>query len=189
VLQCGHCYCKSCLTELKRHSQNKRNLNCPVCRENTALGEISYVNTKTVKEEQPEEEPLPDNLMDLEKLVEVIKVRKHSAKAEVIVEKLKEILRKHPEDKVLIFSAVSEKFPTILLFTDLSSNLQWTDMLDIMHRALTENGILCAQTKSGKKFQEAIQLFKASAFTLYYKCVIIENLIQNRTVKIMKLIY
>jgi hypothetical protein len=90
-----------------------------MCRENTALGEISYVDTKSAApQEQPEEEPLPpipDNLLELEKLVEVIKVRKHSAKAEVIVQKLKEILRQHPEDKVLIFSAVSGKIFYLLM--------------------------------------------------------------------------
>lgn len=119
-MQCGHCYCKSCLCELKRHSLNKRNINCPMCRENTALGEISYVNTMSEALQENLEEkmiepppPFPENVLELEKLaenVEIKKLRKHSAKAELIVQKLKEILRAHPEDKVLIFSAVRTVF-------------------------------------------------------------------------------
>lgn len=141
VLQCGHCYCKACLNEVKRHGQNRRNLCCPMCRELTALGEISYVTTKSQSAlEQPEkmnEDPAA-NLDDLQKLVELKKLRKQSAKAEVIVQKLKEILREHPEDKVLIFSSVSEslidQIADLLQLSDFSGQKCWTFCSELLPR-------------------------------------------------------
>ncbi|XP_059483639.1 E3 ubiquitin-protein ligase SHPRH [Neocloeon triangulifer] len=138
VLLCGHCYCVECLEELKRRRINKRILKCPICREDTASGEISYINTKM----QPEIDAKKNELDELEDLEAIKKLgRQQSAKAEVIVREIRKILKKDPTDKILIFSA-------------------WVSMLDVLQSALTENDISCAQVKSGKKFQEAIQLFK-----------------------------
>ncbi|CAB3388448.1 Hypothetical predicted protein [Cloeon dipterum] len=140
VLVCGHCFCVECLEEVKRRRANKRSVGCAVCREETALGEVSYVNTlmqpelEARKQSQVDAEPQPTSLADLKKLG-------YSAKAGAVVRAAKAILNANPADKILVFSA-------------------WTSMLDVLQRALTENNISCAQVGSGKKFQEAIDLFK-----------------------------
>ncbi|XP_065346626.1 E3 ubiquitin-protein ligase SHPRH-like [Cloeon dipterum] len=88
------------------------------------------------KQSQVDAEPQPTSLADLKKLPQG-----YSAKSGAVVRAAKAILNANPADKILVFSA-------------------WTSMLDVLQRALTENNISCAQVGSGKKFQEAIDLFK-----------------------------
>jgi len=79
------------------------------------MGEISYVNTEIQPDQIELNSKLPDEYKNLEKIEDLKKLRKHSAKAEVIVQEIRKILRNDPADKILIFSAVSsEKSLTLI---------------------------------------------------------------------------
>ena len=104
---CGHCYCTDCMHKLGKHNLLRRTMSCPVCRENTAMGEISYVNTQL--------QPALDNTS---KAIETARdgalpeqdgptvLGRNSAKVEVVVQAIKNILADDSKAKVLVFSTV-----------------------------------------------------------------------------------
>ncbi|TRY78378.1 hypothetical protein TCAL_01692 [Tigriopus californicus] len=137
VLQCGHCYCVECIRVLIEkysnsniQSAHRRSLKCPICRNITVHGEISYVKTR--KEEVNSEEE--------KQALEQVK-GSLSTKMEAVVRAIMAIQAEDPNSKSLVFST-------------------WTDVLDILGTALTENSIPFASLHSNVKFKRNLQKFK-----------------------------
>ncbi|XP_067124798.1 E3 ubiquitin-protein ligase SHPRH [Centruroides vittatus] len=90
VLQCGHCFCVSCIhLMISNYSTPGRNrcVRCPVCRQLTSHAEISFVNI----EENNDESQIPVK-------------GSHSTKVEGIIRCLLEIKQQDSEAKILVFS-------------------------------------------------------------------------------------
>ncbi|KAK7492086.1 hypothetical protein BaRGS_00016750, partial [Batillaria attramentaria] len=91
VLQCGHCYCMDCIHILVgrfRVGNRCLSLKCPLCREVTHEGEISYVSTKQ------------DAASDTSPSVK----GSHSTKVSAVVQCLLNIKQVEPQAKALVFS-------------------------------------------------------------------------------------
>lgn len=90
VLQCGHCFCVSCIhLMISSYSTPGRNrsVRCPVCRQLTSHAEISFVSMEENKDDS--EIPVKGS---------------HSTKVEGIIRCLLQIKNEDSEAKVLVFS-------------------------------------------------------------------------------------
>jgi E3 ubiquitin-protein ligase SHPRH len=139
VLQCGHCYCLSCMDMLIDHysgtsgtspSKNHRCLTCAVCRQTTLYSDISFVTLR----QKDDTDSRPDDA-DIEVKGD------HSTKIEGVVRCLLKIQRSDKDAKALVFST-------------------WTEVLNILADALTDNNINFRMLQASRKFEEHLESFK-----------------------------
>ncbi|TNN78276.1 E3 ubiquitin-protein ligase SHPRH [Liparis tanakae] len=91
VLICGHCFCNECIAIIVEQysvGSRRRAIQCAICRQTTAHGEISYVFT-TQSSSQDQDVPVKGS---------------HSTKVEAVVRTLKKIQVADPGAKCLVFS-------------------------------------------------------------------------------------
>ncbi|XP_071455234.1 E3 ubiquitin-protein ligase SHPRH isoform X2 [Hetaerina americana] len=149
VLHCGHCYCTECIkVVITQYCSRGGTIKCAVCREATHQSEVSYVDTsggppgemceedKGDKCDNDEEE---DSKKTVRKLYEV--KGSHSTKVEAVVRTLLSLVDQDPEVKALVFSS-------------------FTNILEIIGKALFQNDIKFSHIKTSSQFQKSIDLFK-----------------------------
>ena len=87
VLQCGHCFCVTCIGFYLSRMAIASDRKCPVCRQSTKTKDITYVSTKVSK---PEEQIKIEGSL--------------STKIEGVVRAVLKIKTTDPEAKILVFS-------------------------------------------------------------------------------------
>ncbi|KAF4525763.1 hypothetical protein B566_EDAN002025 [Ephemera danica] len=141
VLLCGHCFCMECLRQLGKHQHIRRQVCCPVCRECTALAEISYVNMNLAADVPKAalafpEPPQPSE--DQSMVPDAPQIRgRNSAKAEAVVQVLKTILAEDSNAKALVFSTDPIKNVTALLLP-VHSGANGLNLIEATHVLLVE---------------------------------------------------
>eukprot|EP00889_Picochlorum_renovo_P000172 jgi/Picre1/27202/NNA_000171.t1 len=111
-------------------------MKCPTCRAVSPASETAVV-TSTV----PEGRTMVDGAWEGEEKIQVN--GSFGSKIESIVRRVKIISESLPEDKMIIFSS-------------------WKDALDIVAFALEQNGVHHLYPKTGKKFEQAVSVFRNS---------------------------
>nr|CAD7423151.1 unnamed protein product [Timema monikensis] len=137
VLQCGHCYCLECVHTLIKESRFS-SLKCPICRDKTPHGSVSYVNFKS---KLPTEEVQGTSSEDQ---AEVKGKGSQSTKMEAIVKCLLMLRKKNPAVKVLVFST-------------------WESVLNVLAEALIDNNIAFLRMSSSHRTQNTLRQFKLSS--------------------------
>nr|CAD7260465.1 unnamed protein product [Timema shepardi] len=137
VLQCGHCYCLECVHTLIKESRFS-SLKCPICRDKTPHGSVSYVNFKS---KLPTEEVQGTSSEDQ---AEVKGKGSQSTKMEAIVKCLLMLRKKDPAVKVLVFST-------------------WESVLNVLAEALIDNNIAFLRMSSSHRTQNTLRQFKLSS--------------------------
>ncbi|KAI8112832.1 hypothetical protein M9434_004152 [Picochlorum sp. BPE23] len=136
---CGHVLCIPCndiIVGKESKSRNERTMKCPTCRAVSPASETAVV-TSTV----PEGRTVVDGAWEGEEKIQVN--GSFGSKIESIVRRVKIISESLPEDKMIIFSS-------------------WKDALDIVAFALEQNGVHHLYPKTGKKFDQAVSVFRNS---------------------------
>ncbi|XP_046392650.1 E3 ubiquitin-protein ligase SHPRH isoform X2 [Ischnura elegans] len=148
VLHCGHCYCMECIkTVIAQYCSRGRTIKCAICREITHQSEVSYVDTSGGPpgescEEGKDEKSGPEEGESSKAIRKLFEVKgSHSTKVEAVVRTLLSLIDHDPEVKVLVFSSFS-------------------NILEIIGKALIVNDIKYAHGKNHTQFQESINLFK-----------------------------
>ncbi|KZO97524.1 hypothetical protein CALVIDRAFT_562880 [Calocera viscosa TUFC12733] len=161
LTSCGHIYCEDCLKAWLKKPGNKF---CPVCRQplsKQTIHRIVFQAGEKVDEGEEPVEPEPPsassshidyNVIDLELLREIDDIEAHGnygSKVQALVKHLLYLKMKEPEAKSIVFSA-------------------WVDSLNIIARALLENGISCIRVEAGRNAAREFRLDPACRVLLLH---------------------
>lgn len=166
VLRCGHSFCSDCVK--KMCPGTLQSFLCPLCRHSMKFADVSFVDTT-----ENEPEMGPGTSRQAEPLKKVSVKGSHSTKVEALVETLLKLQESHPGEKCIIFSSVClfylynltfyifYQFLNLCSLTNNFNLLQWTDVLEIIANALTQNDIMYSLlNKSGRAFHSDLDKFK-----------------------------
>ncbi|KZT58177.1 hypothetical protein CALCODRAFT_495268 [Calocera cornea HHB12733] len=158
---CGHIYCEDCLKAWLKKPGNKF---CPVCRQplsKQTIHRIVFQAGEKVDEGEEPVEPEPPsassshidyNVIDLDLLREIEDIEAHGnygSKVQALVKHLLYLKTKEPDAKSIVFSA-------------------WVDSLNIIARALQENGISCIRVEAGRNAAREFRLDPACRVLLLH---------------------
>lgn len=170
VMVCGHTYCVGCLLYLEpREREPDTQVRCPVCRAYSAAAEIEYmiVASRAVRagggssgkkrkrkdiavdgaapaaEEEEQQEHEQEQEQEQEEEAPPL-VGDFSSKVQAVVRRLQYVDRRHPGEKVIVFS-------------------QWDACLRLVAKCCQQNGIAVVAPKNAAAFGAALHKFKEDA--------------------------
>jgi len=151
MLPCGHILCVKCNLKIvekenpNRSGKRDQKMRCPTCRAETPASETAMVVTNPEVEQSDPVDADVEHDPELWSGEEAqVVLGGYGTKIEAVVRRIKTIMTKLPDDKILVFSL-------------------WQDALDIVSHALATNDIAMLFPKTRKAFDESLSKFRGPA--------------------------